>query len=119
MQSISNKIDLANVRLREVNDQIAKAEQARKSADASAVQSGIAKDSALDAKRDAESKRDKAIAELELAEKRLKARMPEIETQIRELEQRLNAIKAESKNCNGSVGNEDDTNSMNKEGGAE
>ena len=103
-----------------MNDQIVKAEQERKSAEALAVQSGTAKDSALDAKREAESKRDKAIAELELAEKRLKERKPEIDAQIQESEQRLKTLKAEANRLKSSAEpKKADTEEPIKEGGVE
>ena len=119
LQSISNKIDLANVRLHEVKSQIEKAERTRKSADATATQSLAAKDSALDAKRLAESMRDKAIAERQLAEQRLKERKPEIEAQILELEKRLNALKTESKRVKSGDGNKANAEDSITGGGAE
>lgn len=93
LQSISNKIDLASIKLSEMRKNIKDAEIDRKRITDEIVQLDIDKNAALDRKREAESSRDKAIAEKELAEKRLKERKPEIEAQITEMEKRLNLLK--------------------------
>ena len=95
LQSVSNKIDLANVRLSEILRRTEAAESERKRIVAETAQCEKDKNTALDRKREAESLRDKAVSEKELAEKRLKERKPEIEAQIAEMEKRLSALKKE------------------------
>ena len=95
LQSVSNKIDLANVRLSEIVRRTEAAESERKRIIAETAQCEKDKNTALDRKREAESLRDKAVSEKELAEKRLKERTPEIESQIVEMEKRLRALKEE------------------------
>lgn len=95
LQSVSNKIDLANVRLSDILRRTEAAESEHKRIAAETAQCEKDKNTALDRKREAESLRDKAVSERELAEKRLKERKPEIEAQIAEMEKRLSALKEE------------------------
>ena len=93
LQSISNRIDLANLRLAEIVRQSETADGDRKRAVQEKAQYEKERNAALDSKREAESLRDKAVAERELAEKRLNERKPEIETQLTELEMKLESMR--------------------------
>ncbi len=95
LQSVSNKIDLANVRLSEILRRTEAAESEWKRIVTEIAQCEKDKNTALDRKREAESLRDKAVSERELAEKRLEERKPEVEAQIAEMEKRLSALKEE------------------------